>query len=107
MVPALLASSPVAHGRDGCGQAGNHLSVSKLSIQESVTMIDKDLLGDCLTGLDFPADVHTIVERSEANDCPQGIVSQLQSSPSRTYGSRDELLCRLGDTDACHLHAVA
>jgi len=70
-------------------------------------MIDKNLLIDCLTGLDFPADVHTIVERSEANDCPQSMVSQLQSSPSRTYGSRDELLCRLGDLDSCHLHAVA
>jgi hypothetical protein len=70
-------------------------------------MIDKDLLGDCLTGLDFPADVNAIVEQSEANDCPHGIVSQLQSSPSRTYGSRDELLCRLGDTDACHPHAGA
>jgi Protein of unknown function (DUF2795) len=70
-------------------------------------MVDKELLIDCVTGLDFPANVQTIVEKSEANDCPQGIVSQLQSSPSRTYGSRDELLCRLGDMDSCHLRAVA
>ena len=69
-------------------------------------MIDKELIGDCLTGLIFPADVQ-VVEQSEANDCPQGIVWQFQSSPSRTYGSRDELLCPLGDTDSCHLHAVA
>ena len=41
-------------------------------------MIDKDLLADCLTGLDFPADVHTIVEQSEKNDCPHSMVSQLQ-----------------------------
>ena len=47
-------------------------------------MIDRDSIGDCLTGLDFPADVHTVVEQSEVNDCPRGIVSQLQSSPSRT-----------------------
>ena len=66
-------------------------------------MIDKELIGDCLTGLSFPADVHAIVEQSEANDCPKDVVSQLQSSPSRTYGSRDELLCRLGDVDSCHL----
>ena len=48
-------------------------------------MIDNELIGDCLAGLDFPADVNRIVEQSEANDCPRGIVSQLQSSPSRTY----------------------
>ncbi len=66
-------------------------------------MIDKELLLDCITGLDFPADVHTIVEQSEANDCPFSVVSQLESSPSRTFSSRDELLCRLGDVEACHL----
>jgi hypothetical protein len=66
-------------------------------------MIDKELLLDCITGLDFPADVHTIVEQSEANDCPHSMVSQLESSPSRTFSSRDELLCRLGDVEACHL----
>jgi hypothetical protein len=66
-------------------------------------MIDTELLKDCVTGLDFPADVHRVVEQSEANDCPFSVVSQLQSSPNRTFGSRDELLCRLGDVDACHL----
>jgi Protein of unknown function (DUF2795) len=72
--------------------------------QKRHIMTKKDLLGDCVTGLDFPADVHAVVEQAEANDCPQSVVSQLQSSPSRTFGSRDELLCRLGDSDACHLH---
>ena len=67
-------------------------------------MIDENLVGDCVTGLDFPADVHAVVEQAEANDCPRDVVSQLQSSPSRTFGSRDELRCRLGDIDACHLH---
>ncbi len=71
--------------------------------QKRPIMIDKHVLRDCVTGLDFPADVHAVVEQSEANDCPQAVVSQLQSSPSRTFGSRDELLCRLGDIDACHL----
>jgi hypothetical protein len=66
-------------------------------------MIDKNLLGDCVSGLDFPADVHTVVEQAEANDCPFSVVSQLQSSPNRTFSSRDELFCRLGDTDSCHL----
>ena len=66
-------------------------------------MIDKDLLSDCIAGLDFPADVHTVVEQSERNDCPHSVVSHLQVSPSRTFSSRDELLCRLGDTDSCHL----
>jgi hypothetical protein len=66
-------------------------------------MIDKNLLSDCVSGLDFPADVHSVVEQAEANDCPYSMVSQLQSSPSRTFSSRDELLCRLGDTDSCHL----
>jgi hypothetical protein len=66
-------------------------------------MIDKDLLTDCLTGIDYPADVNTIVEQAEKNDCSHSMVSQLQVSPSRTFSSRDELLCRLGDTDACHL----
>ncbi len=66
-------------------------------------MTNQELLHDCTTGLDFPADVHTIVEQAERNDCPFSVVSQLESSPNRTYGSRDELLCRLGDIDACHL----
>jgi len=66
-------------------------------------MTDMELLKDCITGLDFPADVHTVVAQSEANDCPYSVVSQLQSSPSRTFGSRDELLCRLGDVAACRL----
>ena len=66
-------------------------------------MIDKDLLSDCLTGIDYPADVHTIVEQAEKNDCPHSMVSQLQASPNRTFSSSDELRCRLGDTDACHL----
>ena len=66
-------------------------------------MIDKVLIGDCLTGLDFPADGHTIVEQADRNDCPYSVVSQLQSSPSRTFSSRDELLCSLGDVESCHL----
>jgi hypothetical protein len=66
-------------------------------------MIDKELLSDCIAGLDFPADVHTIVEQAGVNDCPYSMVSQLQSSPNRTFSSRDELLCRLGDVEACHL----
>ena len=66
-------------------------------------MIDTELLKDCVTGLDYPADVRTIIEQSDANDCPYSVVSPLQSSPHRTFHSRDELLCRLGDVAACHL----
>ncbi len=66
-------------------------------------MIDTDTFKACIQGLEFPADVHDVVERSEENGCPKSIVSQVQSSPNRTFSSRDELLCRLGDTQYCHL----
>jgi hypothetical protein len=66
-------------------------------------MIDMELMGDCLSGLDFPADVNRVTEQAERNGCPRSVVSQLQSSPSRTYSSRSELLCRLGDPASCFL----
>jgi hypothetical protein len=68
-------------------------------------MIDTELMDDCLSGIDFPADVHSVTEGAERNGCPRSVVSQLQSSPSRTYSSRDELLCRLGDPSSCFLEA--
>jgi len=33
------------------------------------------------------------------------VVSQLQSSPSRTYSSLPELLCRLGDYSSCFMES--
>lgn len=66
-------------------------------------MIDTDTIKACISGLEFPADVHDVVDQSEANGCPKSIVSQLQSSPNRTFSSQDELLCRLGDTQYCHI----
>jgi hypothetical protein len=66
-------------------------------------MIDTDTLKACVAGLEYPADVHDAVDQSEANGCPRSMVSQLQSSPNRTFSSPDELLCRLGDIDSCHL----
>jgi len=66
-------------------------------------MIDTETLNACVSGLDFPADVHDVVDQSEVNGCPQSIVAQMASSPIRTFSSRDELFCRLGDTRSCHL----
>ncbi len=66
-------------------------------------MIDMELMDDCLSGVGFPADITSVTEQAERNGCPRSVVSQLQSSPSRTFGSRDELLCRLGDVAACRL----
>ncbi len=68
-------------------------------------MIDMELMGDCLSGIGFPADVHSVTEGAERNGCPRGVVSQLQSQPDRTYSSRAELLCRLGDPASCFLEA--
>ena len=66
-------------------------------------MVDKSTLDGCLHGISFPADNTTIVESASSNHCPQDIISQVESMPSRTYGSEDELLCRLGNTEYCHL----
>jgi hypothetical protein len=68
-------------------------------------MIDLESMSDCLSGLHFPADVTSVSEQAERNDCPRSVVSQLQSQPSRTYSSREELLCRLGDPTSCFLEA--
>jgi hypothetical protein len=64
-------------------------------------MIEMELMDDCLSGIDFPADVTSVTEGAELNGCPRSVVSQLQSQPSRTYSSRAELLCRLGDPTSC------
>jgi hypothetical protein len=68
-------------------------------------MIDMELMGACLSGIDYPADVNSVTEQAERNGCPRSILSQLESQPSRTYSSRDELLCRLGDPSSCFLEA--
>jgi len=68
-------------------------------------MIDMELMDHCLNGVGFPADVTSVTEQAERNGCPRSVVSQLQSSPSRTYSSRAELLCRLGDPSSCFLEA--
>ncbi len=66
-------------------------------------MVDKSTLDACLKDISFPADGHTIVECAEANSCPRDVLSQVQAMPSRTFGSEEELLCRLGSIDFCHL----
>ncbi len=66
-------------------------------------MVDKSTLDTCLQGISFPADGNVIVDCASANSCPHDVISQVQSMPSRTYGSEEELLCRLGNTDSCHL----
>jgi hypothetical protein len=68
-------------------------------------MIDMELMGDCLDGIAFPADVHSVTEGAERNGCPRSVVSQLQSSQDLTYSSRAELYCRLGDYTSCFLEA--
>ena len=68
-------------------------------------MIDMELIGACLDELDFPADVNAVTEQAERNGCPRSVVSQLQSSPSRTYSSLPELLCRLGDYSSCFMES--
>ena len=68
-------------------------------------MIDMELMGDCLDGIDYPADVTSVTDGAERNGCPRSVVSQLQSQPSRTYSSRAELLCRLGDPSSCFLES--
>jgi hypothetical protein len=66
-------------------------------------MVDKSTLDRCLTDMTFPADGHTIVECASGNSCPRDVISQVQAMPSRTYGSEEELLCRLGNSDCCSL----
>lgn len=64
-------------------------------------MVDKGTMDACLQGISFPADGHEIVECAGGNACPRDVISQIQSMPSRTYGSERELLCRLGNSDYC------
>jgi hypothetical protein len=66
-------------------------------------MVDKSTLDSCLSGIIFPADGNVIVDCSSGNHCPPEVIAQVESLPSRTYGSEDELLCRLGNTEYCHL----
>jgi hypothetical protein len=67
-------------------------------------MVDKTTLDKCMSGISFPADGHTIVECASGNSCPRDVISQVQAMPSRTYGSEEELLCRLGNSDYCSLN---
>jgi hypothetical protein len=67
-------------------------------------MIDKSTLDSCLQGISFPVDGSVLVECATANSCPRDVISQVQSLPSRTFSSQDELLCRLGNSDYCHLN---
>jgi hypothetical protein len=64
-------------------------------------MIDKSTLDRCLSGISFPADGHKIVDCASGNSCPLDVISQVQAMPSRTYGSEEELLCRLGEASYC------
>ncbi len=66
-------------------------------------MIDKSTLDACLKGISFPAGGHEIVECASGNSCPRDVISQVQAMPSRTYGSENELLCRLGSSSYCSL----
>jgi hypothetical protein len=64
-------------------------------------MIDKSTLDACLQGIHFPAKGDELVDCASGNDCPRDVISQIQAMPSRTYGSEDELLCRLGNINYC------
>lgn len=64
-------------------------------------MVDKSTLDTCLTGISFPVDANVIVDCASGNDCPDEVVSQVQSLPSRTFSSEEELLCRLGNHEYC------
>jgi hypothetical protein len=66
-------------------------------------MVDKSTLDACLKDISFPADGRTIVECAEGNSCPRDILSQVQTMPPLTFGSEDDLLCRLGNTEYCHV----
>ena len=65
--------------------------------------VDKRRLDSCLTGIEFPADVGTIVECAQGNSCPGDVIAQVESIPKHTLASRYELYCRLGDQSSCHL----
>ena len=67
-------------------------------------MVDKSTLDSCLKGISFPADGNVIVDCSSANSCPREVISQVQAMPSRTYGSEEELLCRLGNSEYCYVN---
>ena len=41
---------------------------------------------------------------AEGNECPRDVISQLRSTPSCTFSSKDELYFRLGDEQSCHLN---
>jgi len=66
-------------------------------------MVDKNTLDACLKDISFPADGHTIVECAEGNSCPIDVLSQVQAMPPLTFSSEDDLLCRLGSTEYCHV----
>ena len=66
-------------------------------------MVDKSTLDNCLQGISFPADGHVIVDCASGNSCPRDVMAHMQSLPSRTYGSEEELLCRLGNSEYCHI----
>ncbi len=66
-------------------------------------MVDKSTLDACLRGIHFPVDGPTLVDCASGNHCPPDVLSQVESLPSRTFTSEDELLCRLGNTEYCHL----
>jgi hypothetical protein len=66
-------------------------------------MVDKSTLDACLKDISFPADGQTIVECAEGNSCPSDVLSRVQSLPPLTFGSEDDLLCRLGNTEYCHV----
>ncbi|NLE22577.1 MAG: DUF2795 domain-containing protein [Actinobacteria bacterium] len=64
-------------------------------------MVDMSTLDPCLEGISFPADVHTIVECAEGNLCPREVISEVAQVSDRTFSSKDELLCSLGNPEYC------
>jgi hypothetical protein len=65
-------------------------------------MVDKSTVDSCLQGISLPADGHEIVDCASGNGCPPDVISQIASLQSRTYGSKEELLCKLGNSEYCY-----
>ena len=64
-------------------------------------MVDKQTLDRCLEGITFPASGQEIVECAQANQCSSDVLSKVSDTPGHRYGSEDELLCDLGNTQYC------
>ncbi|HTX67726.1 MAG TPA: hypothetical protein VMH50_01065 [Thermoleophilia bacterium] len=64
-------------------------------------MTDTTKLEACFRDISFPADGRTVAECAEGNLCPRDVVAEVRQRSSQTFLSEAELLCVLGDRDAC------